>query len=52
MVVEHAEPTIEPGREQQLQNAFGQARKMRAEAHGSRWAEPLRCHELGPGLTG
>lgn len=45
MVVEHAELTVEEGREEEFQEAFGRAREVLAEADGFRWAELLRCAE-------
>ncbi|MCT9082058.1 antibiotic biosynthesis monooxygenase family protein [Streptomyces fulvoviolaceus] len=46
MVVEHARLTVETGREDEFQEAFGKARVVLAEADGFRWAELLRCDEL------
>lgn len=46
MVVEHARLTVEAGREDEFQEAFGKAREVLAEADGFRWAELLRCDEL------
>ncbi|MHB9864264.1 antibiotic biosynthesis monooxygenase family protein [Streptomyces sp. YIM S03343] len=45
MVVEHAELTVEEGRETEFQEVFGKAREVLAEAAGFRWAELLRCAE-------
>ncbi|MFI0539732.1 antibiotic biosynthesis monooxygenase family protein [Streptomyces sp. WSLK1-3] len=45
MVVEHAELTVEAGREEEFQEVFGTAREVLAEADGFRWAELLRCEE-------
>lgn len=45
MVVEHAELTVEAGREAEFQEVFGKAREVLAEADGFRWAELLRCEE-------
>lgn len=45
MVVEHAELTVEDGREAEFQEVFGKAREVLAEADGFRWAELLRCAE-------
>lgn len=45
MVVEHAELTVEAGRAEEFQDAFGKAREVLAEADGFRWAEVLRCEE-------
>ena len=45
MVVEHAELTVEAGREAEFQEVFGMARAVLAEADGFRWAELLRCEE-------
>ncbi|MFF3505436.1 antibiotic biosynthesis monooxygenase family protein [Streptomyces sp. NPDC003247] len=45
MIVEHAELTVEEGREEEFQEAFGKAREVLAEADGFRWAELLRCEE-------
>lgn len=45
MVVEHAELTVEAGREQEFQEVFGKAREVLAEADGFRWAELLSCVE-------
>ncbi|MFJ4787274.1 antibiotic biosynthesis monooxygenase family protein [Streptomyces sp. NPDC088794] len=45
MVVEHAELTVEDGRETEFEEVFGKAREVLAEAGGFRWAQLLRCHE-------
>ncbi|WP_030927627.1 antibiotic biosynthesis monooxygenase family protein [Streptomyces sp. NRRL S-646] len=45
MVVEHAELTVEAGREEEFQEVFGKARELLAEAAGFRWAELLHCEE-------
>ena len=45
MVVEHAELTVEEGREAEFQEVFGKAREVLAEADGFRWTELLRCDE-------
>ena len=45
MVVEHAELTVEAGREAEFQEVFGKAREVLAEADGFRWSELLRCAE-------
>ncbi|MFE2062670.1 antibiotic biosynthesis monooxygenase family protein [Streptomyces sp. NPDC059467] len=45
MVVEHAELTVEEGREADFEEVFGKAREVLAEADGFRWAELLRCDE-------
>ncbi|MER5184061.1 antibiotic biosynthesis monooxygenase family protein [Streptomyces sp. NPDC002896] len=45
VVVEHAELTVEAGREEEFQEVFGKAREVLAEADGFRWAELLRCEE-------
>ncbi|MEU9151822.1 antibiotic biosynthesis monooxygenase [Streptomyces sp. NPDC048417] len=45
MVVEHAELTVEEGREAEFAEVFGKAREVLAEAGGFRWAELLRCDE-------
>ncbi|MFD4506092.1 antibiotic biosynthesis monooxygenase [Streptomyces sp. GbtcB6] len=45
MVVEHAELTVEEGREAEFEEVFGKAREVLAEADGFRWAELLRCAE-------
>lgn len=45
MVVEHAELTVEEGREAEFEEAFGTAREVLAEADGFRWAELLRGEE-------
>ncbi|MDT7843106.1 antibiotic biosynthesis monooxygenase family protein [Streptomyces justiciae] len=45
MVVEHAQLTVEAGREEEFQEVFGKARQVLAEADGFRWAELLRCEE-------
>ncbi|MFC4504360.1 MULTISPECIES: antibiotic biosynthesis monooxygenase family protein [Streptomyces] len=45
MVVEHAELTVEEGREEAFQEVFGKAREVLAEADGFRWAELLRGEE-------
>ncbi|WP_234539991.1 antibiotic biosynthesis monooxygenase family protein [Streptomyces shenzhenensis] len=45
MVVEHAELTVEEGREAEFEVVFGKAREVLAEADGFRWAELLRCAE-------
>jgi heme-degrading monooxygenase HmoA len=45
VVVEHAELTVEAGREQEFEEAFGKAREVLAEAEGFRWAELLRGAE-------
>ncbi|MBE8470327.1 antibiotic biosynthesis monooxygenase family protein [Streptomyces justiciae] len=45
MVVEHAQLTVEAGREEEFQEVFGKARQVLAEADGFQWAELLRCEE-------
>jgi len=45
VVVEHAELTVEAGREAEFQEVFDKAREVLAEADGFRWAELLRCEE-------
>ena len=45
MVVEHAELSVEAGREAEFQEVFGKAREVLAEADGFRWTELLRCEE-------
>ncbi|MER5527560.1 antibiotic biosynthesis monooxygenase family protein [Streptomyces sp. NPDC002677] len=45
MVVEHAELTVEEGREAEFTEVFGKAREVLAQAGGFRWAELLRCDE-------
>lgn len=45
MVVEHAELTVEAGREREFEEVFGKARAVLAEADGFRWAELLRGAE-------
>ncbi|MCG7205057.1 antibiotic biosynthesis monooxygenase family protein [Streptomyces arenae] len=45
VVVEHAELTVEAGREQEFQEVFGKAREVLAGADGFRWAELLSCVE-------
>ncbi|MCL8017250.1 antibiotic biosynthesis monooxygenase [Streptomyces sp. AS02] len=43
MVVEHAELTVEAGREAEFTQMFDKAREVLAEADGFRWTELLRC---------
>ncbi|MHA5053661.1 antibiotic biosynthesis monooxygenase family protein [Streptomyces sp. SD15] len=45
MIVEHAELTVETGREGDFEAAFEKAREVLAEADGFRWTELLRCEE-------
>lgn len=45
MIVEHAELTVEAGREREFAEVFGKAREVLAEADGFRWAELLRGAE-------
>ncbi|WP_330302604.1 MULTISPECIES: antibiotic biosynthesis monooxygenase [unclassified Streptomyces] len=45
MIVEHAELTVEAGREEDFEAVFEKAREVLAEADGFRWAELLRCVE-------
>lgn len=45
MIVEHAELTVEAGREQAFEEAYEKARLVLAEADGFRWTELLRCEE-------
>lgn len=45
MIVEHAQLTVEPGREQDFEAAFVQGREVLAGADGFHWAELLRCEE-------
>ncbi|MET7569033.1 antibiotic biosynthesis monooxygenase [Streptomyces sp. NPDC005492] len=45
MIVEHAELTVEAGREREFAESFGKAREVLAEADGFRWAELLRGAE-------
>ncbi|MFC8435769.1 antibiotic biosynthesis monooxygenase family protein [Streptomyces sp. NPDC057253] len=45
MVVEHAELTVEAGREAEFEKVFEVAREVLAEADGFRWAELLRGEE-------
>jgi heme-degrading monooxygenase HmoA len=42
VIVEHAELRIAPGREQEFEAAFEEARKVISEAGGFRWVELLR----------
>ncbi|MEV0737993.1 antibiotic biosynthesis monooxygenase family protein [Streptomyces sp. NPDC050549] len=49
MIVEHAELTVETGREREFAEVFGKAREVLAEAAGFRWAELLRGVER-PGV--
>ncbi|WP_200306313.1 antibiotic biosynthesis monooxygenase family protein [Streptomyces adelaidensis] len=44
-VVEHAQLTVEAGREQDFEAAFAEAREVLAEADGFHWSELLRCEE-------
>jgi heme-degrading monooxygenase HmoA len=45
VIVEHAELTVEAGREREFAEVFGKAREVLAEADGFRWAELLRGAE-------
>jgi heme-degrading monooxygenase HmoA len=45
VVVEHAELTVEEGREEEFREVFAKAREVLAEADGFRWAELLRGEE-------
>jgi heme-degrading monooxygenase HmoA len=45
VVVEHAELTVQAGREAEFREVFGRAREVLAGAEGFRWAELLRCVE-------
>ncbi|WP_019068960.1 antibiotic biosynthesis monooxygenase family protein [Streptomyces hokutonensis] len=49
MIVEHAELTVEAGREREFAEVFGKAREVLAEADGFRWAELLQGVER-PGV--
>ncbi|TQJ47080.1 antibiotic biosynthesis monooxygenase [Streptomyces sp. NBC_00080] len=50
MVVEHAQLTVETGREEEFQEVFRTAREVLAEADGFRWARLLRCVERPRGF--
>jgi len=45
VIVEHAELAVAAGREVEFEAAFGEARKVLAEADGFRWTQLLRCEE-------
>jgi heme-degrading monooxygenase HmoA len=42
VIVEHAELTVGPGRTEEFEAAFAEARKVISEADGFRWVELLR----------